>query len=62
MAAEKGFYNFNDFNNFVNNNIGKNRLELLFKNKVSTENEKLQLIKTWFNAYINNVYGKNNYK
>jgi hypothetical protein len=59
MAAEKGFYNFKDFNKFINNNIGKNKLELLFKNKEITEMEKSQIIQTWFKAYYN---GKNNYK
>lgn len=62
VAADKGYYNFKDFNKFVDNNIGKNKLELLFKNKVSDENEKLHIIQKWFKAYINDVYGKNNYK
>ncbi len=59
MTAEKGFYNFKDLNMFINNNIGKNKLEMLFKHKVSTEMEKSQIIQKWFKVYYN---GKNNYK
>ncbi len=62
MAAEKGYDNFKDYNNFVNSQIGQNKLESLFKNKVSTESEKSHVIQIWFKAYINNIYGKNNYK
>lgn len=53
MTAEIGSINFKDFNNFVNKNIGKNKLESLFKNKVSSEDDKFRIIQKWYNAYKN---------
>lgn len=62
IAAEKGTFNFRDFNSFVNKTYGANKLKALFENKNNTEKDKVQRINQWFKAYINEVYQKNNYK
>ncbi|MDV3575097.1 hypothetical protein CMU59_17540, partial [Elizabethkingia anophelis] len=62
IAAEKGTFNFRDFNNFVNKTYGANKLKALFENKNNTEKDRIQRINQWFKAYINEIYQKNNYK
>ena len=62
IAAERGTFNFRDFNNFVNKNYGANKLKNLFENNNNSEKDRVQRINQWFKAYENEIYQKNNYK
>jgi len=49
--AEKGTETLRGFNNFVNQNYGKNALDKLFKNKSNNEKIIMNRINTWYKAY-----------
>ena len=48
--ADEGMKEFNDFNTFINNNIGNNALEKLFKS-VKSDSQKINTINLWWKIY-----------
>ena len=50
-AAEKGSIEFTNFNEFINNNYGKNKLSKLFNNKNNTQKDIIERLDKWWNNY-----------
>jgi hypothetical protein len=50
-AAEKGSIEFTNFNEFINNNYGKNKLSNLFNNKNNTQKDIIERLDQWWNNY-----------
>ncbi|MDQ3192778.1 MAG: hypothetical protein M3Q58_14380 [Bacteroidota bacterium] len=49
--ADKGRDNFYGFNNYVNDNYGKDQLWKLFKNKDLSDEDKIGKIDSWYQSY-----------
>ncbi len=53
--ADQGSDNFVDFNNFVNDSYGKDKLWKLFRNKDLSDQDKIEKIDIWYKEYKNSL-------